>query len=52
MGKKGKGKAAASPTSPSDDGLTEVVYGLKNLMENGFKSMNKRMKDFSKKYEE
>ena len=58
--KKGKGKTAAaltSPsdeglTSPSDEGLTEVVNEMKNLMENGFKSMNKRMKDFSKKYEE
>jgi len=50
--KKGKGKAAAALTSPSDGGLTEVVNEMKNLMENGFKSMNKRMKDFSKKYEE
>jgi len=50
--KKGKGKAAAALTSPSDGGLTEVVNEMKNLMENGFKSMNKRMKDFCKKYEE
>ena len=50
--KKGKGKAAAALTSPSDGGLTEVVNEMKNLMENGFKSMNKRMTNFSKKYEE
>jgi len=50
--KKGKGKTAAALTSPSDEGLTEVVNEMKNLMENGFKSMNKRMTNFSKKYEE
>ncbi|XP_010435444.1 PREDICTED: uncharacterized protein At3g43530-like [Camelina sativa] len=49
QGKKDKGKGKVAPKNVSIDGLAELVYGLKTVVENGFQSIKEKHEEQDKR---